>query len=72
MTYTTTYPVAGMTCQNCVKHVTTELADIPGVTKVDVDLVPDGVSQVTVTSAQQIAPETAHAAIDEAGYTVAS
>lgn len=68
--HTSTYAVTGMTCQNCVNHVTTELSEIDGVTGVSVDLNSTGVSQVTVTSEQPISAEVAHAAIDEAGYTV--
>ncbi|HEY9899535.1 MAG TPA: heavy metal-associated domain-containing protein [Pantanalinema sp.] len=30
--------VTGMTCQNCVKHVTSALSAVPGVTRVSVDL----------------------------------
>ena len=34
--------VAGMTCGNCVKHVTEELLAVPGITQVRVDLVGAG------------------------------
>lgn len=33
-----TLSVAGMTCQNCVKHVTHALEGVPGVEQVAVDL----------------------------------
>lgn len=33
-----TLTVTGMTCQNCVKHVTQALTQVPGVTGVAVDL----------------------------------
>ena len=48
---TTTYKVTGMTCGHCVNAVTSELTGLDGVSAVTVDLVPDGVSLVTVTSA---------------------
>ena len=35
---TTTYQVTGMTCDHCVRAVTTELIMLPGVRSVDVDL----------------------------------
>lgn len=68
--HTTTYAVTGMTCENCVKHVTSELSEIDGVTGVSVELITGGASQVIVTSDQPIPADVAHAAIDEAGYVV--
>ena len=47
---TTTYPVTGMTCEHCVNAVTSELGGLDGVSAVTVDLVPDGISLVTVAS----------------------
>jgi copper chaperone CopZ len=47
---TTAYPVTGMTCEHCSRAVTGELAKLRSVTKVTVNLVPGGASQVTVTS----------------------
>lgn len=67
-----TYNVAGMTCENCVKHVTTELEEIPGVSRVEVDLVSGGTSKVTVVSDAPIPVEAVAAAVDEAGYTLES
>ena len=64
---TTTYPVTGMTCEHCVNAVTSELGGLNGVTGVTVDLVPDGISRVTVTSAAPLAePAVAEAAVAEA------
>jgi copper chaperone len=64
---TTTYPVTGMTCQHCVNAVTSELGGLAGVSGVTVDLVPDGISLVTVASDIPL-PEAAVAeALDEAG-----
>ncbi|MFB9074347.1 heavy-metal-associated domain-containing protein [Citricoccus parietis] len=65
-----TYPVEGMTCGHCVTSVTEELSALDGVATVDVDLVPGGVSTVTVTG--PVAPAAVRAAIEEAGYTPAS
>ena len=36
----TTYHVTGMTCEHCVKAVTEELTELPGVSAVTVTLVP--------------------------------
>ena len=47
--------------------VTSELTSLPGVDKVDVDLVAGGVSSVTVTSAEPLSREQVEGALDEAG-----
>lgn len=70
MSQTTTFSVDGMTCGNCVRHVTEELTALPGVTDVRVDLVAGGSSPVTVTSEAPLADDTIAAAVDEAGYAV--
>lgn len=64
---TTTYLVSGMTCEHCVHAVTGELAGLPGVSGVTVDLVPGGDSKVTVTSDAPLREEAVAAAVDEAG-----
>ncbi len=64
---TTTYKVTGMTCGHCVNAVTSELSGLDGVTAVTVDLVPDGVSLVTVTSAAPLPAGAVTEALDEAG-----
>ena len=64
---TTSYKVTGMSCEHCVNAVTTELRSLDGVSAVTVDLVPGGVSLVTVTSAQPLAGDAISAALDEAG-----
>jgi copper chaperone len=67
-----TYQVSGMTCEHCVRAVTTELTALAGVTGVSVDLVPGGTSAVTVTSAAPLAEQAVAAALDEAGdYRIA-
>jgi copper chaperone len=63
--------VRGMTCGHCVQAVTDELAAVPGVASVSVDLVAGGVSGVTVTSSRPLDPAVVAAAVDEAGYALA-
>ena len=58
-----------MTCGHCVKAVTGELTALDGVSAVTVDLVPDGVSLVTVVSDAPVSAEAVTEALDEAdGY----
>jgi copper chaperone CopZ len=64
---TTTYKVTGMTCEHCVTAVTSELTSLDGVSAVTVDLAPDGVSQVTVTSGSPLPGSAVTEALDEAG-----
>lgn len=63
--------VEGMTCANCVGHVTEELTALDGVTDISIDLVPSGKSPVTLTSESALSEDAISAAVDEAGYTVA-
>jgi copper chaperone CopZ len=65
---TTSWYVTGMTCGHCVAAVTKELTAVDGVESVDVALVPQGESTVTVTSESPLAESTVRTAIDEAGY----
>jgi copper chaperone len=65
---TATYTVSGMTCGHCVAAVTEELSQLPGVERVDVDLVAGGESAVVVTSAEPLAADAVRGAVDEAGY----
>lgn len=65
---TETYAVSGMTCDHCVRAVTTELVMVPGVKSVDVDL---DAGTVTVTSDQPLDRDAVRDAIDEAGYELA-
>jgi len=69
---TETYNVTGMTCGHCVASVESELRSVPGVTDVAVDLTPGGTSHVTVTSEEPLARDAVAAAVDEAGYALAS
>jgi copper chaperone len=63
----TAYKVTGMTCEHCANAVSSELSALGGVSGVTVDLVPGGVSLVTVTSAAPLADDAVSAALDEAG-----
>lgn len=63
------YTVSGMTCEHCVSSVTEEVGEIDGVTGVVVDL-PTGA--VTVTSAAPLDGARVRAAVEEAGYEIAS
>jgi len=63
------YQGVGMTCGHCVAAVEREVGAIEGVTGVAVDLPTGG---VVVTSTRPIAHDEMTAAIDEAGYELAS
>jgi copper ion binding protein len=63
------FTVVGMTCDHCVRAVTQELTRLDGVTHVDVDL-PSGA--VAVESAAPLDRASVAAAVDEAGYELAS
>ena len=65
-----TLGIEGMTCGNCVKHVTEELTGLTGVSSVEVDLNAGGISPVTVTSTDPLDEATLREAVDEAGYEV--
>ncbi len=64
---TTTYQVTGMTCGHCVKAVSEEVGQVPGVSDVSVDLESGA---VTVTGDGFTEADIA-AAVDEAGYALA-
>ena len=62
---TSTYAVAGMTCDHCVRSVTEEVSEVPGVTAVEIELAG---GRLTV---QGDADDAAvRAAVAEAGYQV--
>jgi len=65
MSTTTTYTVRGMTCGHCVNAVSTEIAKLPTVSGVEVDL---DSGAVKVTSAAPLELAQVAAAVDEAGY----
>lgn len=68
---TSTFHVTGMTCGHCVASVTKEFMALEGVTEVSVDLEPDGVSAVHVSSTSDLSEDAASQAIEEAGYSMA-
>jgi copper ion binding protein len=66
---TSTYTVQGMTCGHCVNSVSAEVGQVPGVTAVAVDL---AAGTVTVTSEYPVEGRLVRAAVEEAGYEMAS
>jgi copper chaperone CopZ len=63
---TTTYAVEGMTCEHCVRSVTEEVADVSGVSGVEVDLA----SGALVVRGDGVDEAAVRAAVDEAGYSL--
>jgi copper chaperone len=61
------YQVTGMTCEQCVRAVVAELENLGGISGVRVDLLPGGVSTVTITSDAPLTGKQVAAALDEAG-----
>ncbi len=59
------FTVTGMTCQHCVASVTEEVAEVTGVSGVDVDLA-SGALRVT---GEDVDGERVRAAVAEAGYS---
>lgn len=70
MSNTTTINVSGMTCGHCVNSVTEELAGLPGVETVTVDLMAGGISEVTIASTLTLDPAEISEAVAGAGYLV--
>ena len=64
---TTAYKVTGMSCEHCVNAVTSEVGALDGVSTVQVQLAPNGVSTVTVISTAPLLDANVSAALDEAG-----
>jgi copper chaperone CopZ len=64
-----TYRVTGMTCGHCVSAVQEELGAIADVIDVAVDL---ATGRVTVGSVRELSRAEVAAAVDEAGYELAS
>jgi len=69
MSTTTAYTVTGMTCDHCVRAVSTEVGEVPGVRDVQVDL---ATGRVAITSDGPVDDAAVRAAVDEAGYEVES
>ena len=62
------YTVQGMTCAHCVSSVREEVAELPGVDAVDVDL---ATGRLSVTG-DGVDDDAVRAAVAEAGYEVVS
>ena len=63
----TTFQVAGMTCEHCRRAVQHEIGLVPGVQRVDVDL---ATGTVTVFAVEPVDRADIAAAADEAGYAL--
>jgi len=68
-TFQQTFQVTGMTCGHCVAAVKEEVGAIADVTDVAVDLTE---GRVTVGSHREVTAAELAAAVDEAGYQLAS
>lgn len=64
---TTVLHIDGMSCQNCVRHVTEALAAVDGVQSVTVSLEQ---KTATVTSAEPLSISAATLAVEDAGYSL--
>ena len=64
-----TYQVPGVSCENCVRHITEALEKIPGVRDIDVDL---AAKSVTVDRDDNVTDAQIRDGIEEAGYEVAA
>ena len=70
--YRAEFGVTGMTCSNCVRHLTEELTALDGVDAIDIALIVGGVSTVTLRSSVPLDDAAVAAAVAEAGYEVAA
>ena len=61
--------IEGMTCNHCKHAVETALQDVPGISKVTVDLAK---GEATVELSGSVSHEAMKVAIDEAGYELLS
>lgn len=59
--------IAGMTCQNCVRHVREALESAPGVEKVNVSLEPS----LATVEGENLQVSALVASVTKAGYTAA-
>ena len=67
--YLQSFTVEGMTCASCAARVEKALAAVPGVTSASINLATD---TARVASSQNVALATLQAAVDKAGYALAS
>ena len=72
MSVTQNLLIEGMTCSHCVNSVTKAVSALPGVESVEIDLVPDGRSSLSVTGDDAVSDESIAGAVVEAGYTPVS
>uniref|UniRef100_A0A831TKM9 Copper chaperone n=1 Tax=Thermorudis peleae TaxID=1382356 RepID=A0A831TKM9_9BACT len=63
------YRVPDVSCQHCIRAITSELEKIPGVRSVHVDL---DSKLVTVAAEESVSDEQIRAGIEEAGYEIAA
>jgi copper chaperone CopZ len=64
---TRTYDVPGISCEHCQAAIEKEVAEVPGVTDVTVDI---DARQATVAGSSEI--DAVRSAIEQAGYEVAA
>lgn len=72
MSVTKSLLIEGMTCSHCVNSVTTAVSALAGVESVEIDLVPDGRSTLTVTGDEAVSDEKIADAVVGVGYTPVS
>ncbi len=72
MSITQNLLIDGMTCSHCVNSVTTAVSALPGVTSVDIELVPHGRSTLTVSGDEELSDQALADAVVGAGYTPVS
>jgi Cu+-exporting ATPase len=63
-------PIAGMTCENCARSVSTALLSVPGVEAAEVDL--KGASAEVTVDAARVDRDRLRQAVESAGYAVGS
>lgn len=63
------YAVPGVSCEHCVKAITTEVTRLDGVRTVDVDLI---AKKVTIVANDTVSDQSLRAAIEEAGFDIAA
>lgn len=68
---TTIVKATGLTCNHCAMSVTEEVSEVPSVTGVNVDVVKDGTSTVTIEHEGALDTQAVADAIVEAGFTPA-
>lgn len=64
---TQTISISGMTCDNCVRHVTEALQSVPGVRSVSVDL---QAGSARLETDRDVPQGELSAALDDAGYAL--